>query len=205
MPYPLNLDVTLSLSKIIRDAGAVPATIALLHGVPTVGLTHSELQRLADPEFEAVKVSRRDLAPAMAFGKDGGTTVAGTMWFARQAGIDVLCATPLRPVHPCSKGLLCTDFQFLLTQRYWRNRFVFFISANALHRVDLLTPPFPPFPSIGGVHRDGENSLDVSADLTELGRTPLAVICAGCKSILDIGRTIEYLVRSPPHLPPRAL
>lgn len=68
----------------------MPATIALLAGVPTVGLTHAELQRLADPEIEAVKVSRRDLAPAMAFKKDGGTTVAGTMWLAQQAGIDVL-------------------------------------------------------------------------------------------------------------------
>lgn len=90
MPYPRNLDVTLSLSALIREAGAVPATIALLSGVPTVGLSHAELQRLADPEVDAVKVSRRDLAPAMAFAKDGGTTVAGTMWLARQAGVDVL-------------------------------------------------------------------------------------------------------------------
>ena len=90
LPYPLNLEVTLKLSKLVREGGAVPATIALLAGVPTVGLTHAELQRLADPEIEAVKVSRRDLAPAMAFKKDGGTTVAGTMWLAQQAGIDVL-------------------------------------------------------------------------------------------------------------------
>ncbi|CDZ98312.1 Predicted carbohydrate kinase, contains PfkB domain [Phaffia rhodozyma] len=140
MVYPTNLDVTLGLSKIIRDQGAVPATIALLDGVPTVGLTREQLERLADPANSAVKVSRRDLAPTMALRRDGGTTVAGTMWLAHQAGIDM------------------------------------FVTGG-----------------IGGVHRGGEHTMDVSADLTELGRTPLGVVCAGCKSILDIGRTIEYL------------
>lgn len=72
MPFPYNLEVTLGLSKIIRDAGAIPATIALVDGVPKVGLTKEELTRLADPSFPAVKVSRRDLAPAMALRKDGG-------------------------------------------------------------------------------------------------------------------------------------
>lgn len=76
MVYPTNQDVSLGLSKIIRDNGAVPATIALLDGVPTIGLTRDELNRLADPAYPAVKISRRDLAPAMALGRDGGTTVS---------------------------------------------------------------------------------------------------------------------------------
>ncbi|KAF8335455.1 Indigoidine synthase A like protein-domain-containing protein [Cantharellus anzutake] len=122
MPHPINLDTALSCERIIRSTGAIPATIGLLSGAFTV------------------KVSRRDLAPAVATRRDGGTTIAGTMVIAHLAGISVF-----------STG------------------------------------------GLGGVHRGGELSLDISADLTELGRTPIAVVSAGVKSILDIGRTLEYL------------
>ncbi|KAG8891636.1 hypothetical protein FRB99_003439, partial [Tulasnella sp. 403] len=142
MPYPHNMSTALSLESIIRQSGAVPATIALLKGRVKVGLTPTELETIARPRADdpVQKVSRRDLAPVIGLGKDGGTTIGGTMVLAALAGIKVFATGGL-----------------------------------------------------GGVHRGGETSWDVSADLTELGRTPVAVIAAGAKSILDIGRTLEYL------------
>lgn len=144
MPFPTNLTTAQSVESIVRAHGAVPATIALLDGRVRVGLSDTELTALADPATPraepAVKVSRRDLAPALAFNRAGGTTVAGTMVVAASAGIDA------------------------------------FVTGG-----------------IGGVHRGAENSMDVSADLIELGRTPMMVVCAGAKSILDIPRTLEVL------------
>jgi pseudouridine-5'-phosphate glycosidase/pseudouridine kinase len=144
MPFPTSLTTAQSVEAIVRAQGAVPATIALLDGRVRVGLSDAELTALADPATPrtepAVKVSRRDLAPALAFHRAGGTTVAGTMVIAASAGIDA------------------------------------FVTGG-----------------IGGVHRGAESSMDVSADLIELGRTPMMVVCAGAKSILDIPRTLEVL------------
>ncbi|QRW05163.1 indigoidine synthase A family protein [Ceratobasidium sp. AG-Ba] len=144
--YPHNLKTAISSEQIIRAGGAVPATIGLLEGRMHVGLERKQLEILADVESlkkagkSPIKISRRDIAPAMSLGHYGGTTIAGTTVVAHLAGIKVFATGGL-----------------------------------------------------GGVHRGGETSMDVSADLTELGRTPIAVVASGAKSILDIGRTLEYL------------
>ncbi|XP_063393632.1 uncharacterized protein LOC134678852 [Cydia fagiglandana] len=139
MPYPQNLETAVAVETIIREKGAVPATVAMLKGQLTVGLSQEQLEYLARAKG-VVKASRRDLAPVAAAGLDGATTVAGTLVAADLADIPV------------------------------------FVTGG-----------------IGGVHREGENTLDVSADLTELGRCRAAVVCSGVKSILDIGKTLEYL------------
>ncbi|XP_048004973.1 pseudouridine-5'-phosphate glycosidase isoform X2 [Leguminivora glycinivorella] len=139
MPYPQNLETAVAVENIIREKGAVPATVAILKGQLTVGLSSEQLEYLARAKG-VVKASRRDLAPIAAAGLDGATTVAGTLVAADLADIPV------------------------------------FVTGG-----------------IGGVHREGENTLDVSADLTELGRSRAAVVCSGVKSILDIGKTLEYL------------
>jgi pseudouridine-5'-phosphate glycosidase/pseudouridine kinase len=120
MPEPANLDTALSLEAILRGKGVTPATIALLDGKVHVGLSDQQLSRLADiSSSEArVKVSRRDMAPALASKLVGGTTVASTMYVGQSVGIPI------------------------------------FVTGG-----------------IGGVHRGAENSMDVSADLIELGRT----------------------------------
>lgn len=139
MPYPDNVAMAREVEQIIRDGGAVPATIAVLHGVPRIGLSSDELELLAsDPHVS--KVSIRDLGHVIATRAHGATTVASTMRLAALAGIRV------------------------------------FVTGG-----------------LGGVHRGGADSLDISADLTELGSTSVAVISAGVKSILDIGRTLEVL------------
>lgn len=139
MPYPENLVMAKEVERIIREAGAVPATMAILDGVMKVGLSEEELLYLATTQ-DAFKVSRRDIPYVVANKKNGATTVAATMIMAQLAGIKV------------------------------------FVTGG-----------------IGGVHREGEKSMDVSADLLELARTSVAVVCAGAKSILDIGRTLEVL------------
>jgi pseudouridylate synthase len=140
MPWPANLETALAVEGVVRAGGAVPATIAVLGGVPTVGLTRKQLERIARGGPAVRKVSTRDLAAAMAAGADGATTVAATAALAARAGIRV------------------------------------FVTGG-----------------LGGVHRGGEDSLDVSADLDVVARTPLAVVCAGAKSVLDIPRTLEAL------------
>ena len=139
MPYPRNVGMALEVEAIIRDAGAVPATIAVLDGVPRIGLSRDELETLASHGGVA-KVSLRDLPYVIATGAHGATTVAATMRLAALAGIRV------------------------------------FVTGG-----------------LGGVHRGAETSFDISADLTELGQTDVAVISAGVKSILDIGLTLESL------------
>lgn len=139
MPYPQNIEMAKEVEQIIRDNGAVPATIGIMDGKIKIGLTDSELEEFATNKNVA-KVSRRDFAYVLSSGKIGATTVAATMIAAEMAGI-----------HMFATG------------------------------------------GIGGVHRDGEITWDVSADLTELAQTDVAVVCAGAKSILDIGRTLEYL------------
>lgn len=139
MRWPANLETARAVEATVREHGAIPATIAVLDGTIRVGLLDPELEALArDPG--ARKLSRRDLAAALAQGWRGGTTVAATMLCAARAGVRVFATG-----------------------------------------------------GIGGVHRGGETTMDVSADLTELARTPVAVVCAGCKAILDIPRTLEVL------------
>jgi pseudouridine-5'-phosphate glycosidase len=140
MPFPRNVETALAVERAARDAGATPATIAILDGIIHVGLEPAQLDKLARLGPRCSKCSRRDLALLVSRRANGATTVAATMLIASWAGI------PL------------------------------FVTGG-----------------IGGVHRGGESSMDISADLSELGRTNVAVVCAGVKSILDIGRTLEVL------------
>lgn len=139
MPYPQNVEMAKTVEKIIRDNGAVPATIAIMDGQYKIGLEEADLERLAS-EKPVAKVSRRDLAEVFAKKTLGATTVATTMIGAHLAGIKV------------------------------------FVTGG-----------------IGGVHRGVEETMDISADLEELGQTPVTVVCAGAKAILDLPRTLEYL------------
>lgn len=139
MPYPQNIEMAKTVENIIREGGAVPATIAIMDGRIKVGLDEESLEKLGNSEGVA-KVSRRDLAEVVATKRIGATTVASTMICAEMAGIK------------------------------------FFVTGG-----------------IGGVHRGVEETMDISADLDELGKTDVAVICAGAKSILDLDRTMEYL------------
>ena len=139
MPYPENLRTARSVERIIREGGAVPATIAVVGGAIRVGLDDSELERLARAR-EVRKLSRADLAYAIAGNIDGSTTVAATMICAHLAGIDV------------------------------------FVTGG-----------------IGGVHRGVETTFDISADLDELARTPVTIVCSGAKAILDLPKTLEAL------------
>jgi pseudouridine-5'-phosphate glycosidase len=139
MPHPDNLAMAMAVEGIVRQHGAVPATIAVMDGRICVGLGEDGLRRLAEAR-EAGKASRRDLAALIASGATAGTTVSATMLIAARCGI----------------ALFATG-------------------------------------GIGGVHRGAAETFDISADLTELGRTPVAVVCAGAKSILDIGKTLEVL------------
>ncbi|MEO1060386.1 MAG: pseudouridine-5'-phosphate glycosidase [Actinomycetota bacterium] len=139
MPHPENVQMAAAVEQIVRDEGAVPATIAVLGGVPKIGLTADDLETLATSE-DVLKVSIRDLPYAMVRRLHGGTTVASTMRLAAMAGI----AT--------------------------------FVTGG-----------------IGGVHRGAAETFDVSADLTELATSDVAVVSAGVKSILDIGLTLERM------------
>lgn len=140
MPYPQNLATAQAVEGLIRAQGAVPATIAVMDGAIRVGLSAAELEQLAQAGAQALKLSRRDIAYAVAQRRLGATTVAATMLCAKAAGIRV------------------------------------FVTGG-----------------IGGVHRGAQQSMDISADLMELARTPVAVVCAGAKSILDLPLTLEVL------------
>ena len=139
MPYPRNVETALKVEEIIRENGAIPATIAILNGKLKVGLTKDEIEYLGKAE-NVIKTSRRDIPFIIARKTDGATTVASTMIIAELAGIKVFATG-----------------------------------------------------GVGGVHRGAETSFDISADLQELAHTNVAVVCAGAKSILDIGLTLEYL------------
>ena len=137
LPRPQNLETARRLQEVVREAGAVPATIAIIGGKLTVGLTDDEIALLAD-RSDIRKISTRDIPVAVAQGWDGATTVASTAWIAHRAGIKVFATG-----------------------------------------------------GIGGVHR---GSLpDVSADLPELARTPIVVVCSGAKIVLDLPATREWL------------
>ena len=139
MPYPQNVITARKVENIIREQGAVPATIGIINGRIKIGLTDEELEFMGK-EKEIHKVSRRDLAVIIAKNENGATTVATTMICAALANIPV------------------------------------FVTGG-----------------IGGAHKEAQETFDISADLTELANTNVCVICAGAKSILDIGLTLEYL------------
>ena len=140
MPYPQNVETALNVEKIIRENGAVPATIAVIKGRLKAGLSPEEIDYLGKTGTAVAKASRRDLPVLVAEGRDGATTVTTTMIIAHMAGIQVFATG-----------------------------------------------------GIGGVHRGAQQTFDISADLEELAHTPVMVVCAGAKSILDMGLTLEYL------------
>ena len=140
MPYPQNVETALNVERIVRENGAVPATIAVIGGRLKAGLTAEEIEYFGKKGQAIAKASRRDLAVLCARGEDGATTVTTTMIIAHMAGIKIFATG-----------------------------------------------------GIGGVHRGAETTMDISADLEELGQTPVMVVCAGAKSILDLGLTLEYL------------
>ena len=139
MPYPQNIKTALGLENIIRQNGAVPATIAIINGRIKIGLTYDNIEFLSTNK-DIIKVSRRDIPYVITLKKHGSTTVSATMIFAAMCGIKVFATG-----------------------------------------------------GIGGVHRGAEKTFDISADLIELSQTSVAVVCAGPKSILDIGLTLEQL------------
>ncbi len=140
MPYPRNVETAQRCEAIVRAAGAMPATIAVLGGRLRIGLAAAEIEAIGRGGKAVAKVSRADLAAILASGAAGATTVTATMLGAHLAGIRVFATG-----------------------------------------------------GIGGVHRGAETSFDISADLEELGRTPVAVVCAGAKAILDLPKTLEVL------------
>ena len=140
MPYPQNVETAMNVEKLIRENGAVPATIAIIKGRLKAGLTAEEIDYLGRAGHAVPKASRRDLPVLVAKGSDGACTVTTTMMIADMAGIRVFATG-----------------------------------------------------GIGGVHRGAETTMDVSADLEELGQTDVMVVCAGAKAILDLKLTLEYL------------
>lgn len=140
MPYPKNVETALEVERIVRDNGAIPATIAIIQGKITVGISKEEVEYLGKKGLDVQKASRRDLPVILSKGLDGATTVATTMIAASLAGVKIFATG-----------------------------------------------------GVGGVHRGAEVTMDISADLEELAMTDVMVVCAGCKSILDIGLTLEYL------------
>lgn len=139
MPYPKNVACALEVEKVIRENGAIPATIGIINGEPIIGMTNDEIEEFGKRKG-IVKCSRRDLPIIIAEKEWGATTVSATMILANLAGIE------------------------------------FFVTGG-----------------IGGVHRGAQETFDISADLDELGKTNVTVICAGPKAILDLNLTMEYL------------
>ncbi|HWR12301.1 MAG TPA: pseudouridine-5'-phosphate glycosidase [Rectinemataceae bacterium] len=140
MPWPKNLDTALEVEEVVRAAGALPATVAIIGGRLKAGLSRADLERLAKAGPSVTKASRRDFPRLLAEGGMGATTVAGTMIVASMARIRIFATG-----------------------------------------------------GMGGIHRGAESTWDISADLEELARTSVAVVCAGAKSILDLPKTLEYL------------
>ena len=139
MPYPKNVECALAVEKVIRDNGAIPATIGIINGEPIVGMSAEEIEEFGKRKG-IVKCSRRDLPIICATKEWGATTVSATMILSALAGIE------------------------------------FFVTGG-----------------IGGAHRKANETFDISADLDELGKTNVTVICAGPKAILDLNLTMEYL------------
>ena len=139
MPWPENLNTAKDVEAIVRDNGAMPATIAIIDGVIKVGLDDKTLKELSTRR-DARKLSRADLAHCLVKKETGSTTVAATMIIADLAGIKIFATG-----------------------------------------------------GIGGVHKFAEKTFDISADLQELAKTGISVVCSGPKAILDIPKTLEFL------------
>lgn len=139
MPYPQNVKTALEVERIIRENGAIPATIGIIDGEAIIGMSADEIEQFGKKGGIA-KVSRRDLPVVMARKMWGATTVSATMILASLANIEV------------------------------------FVTGG-----------------IGGVHKNAQQTFDISADLQELAKTNVTVICAGAKAILDLPLTLEYL------------
>ncbi len=139
MPYPQNVETALLVEETIRKNGAIPATIGIINGVPTIGMSKEEIEDFGKRK-DVLKVSRRDLPYVIAKKEYGALTVATTMIFASKVGIKI------------------------------------FVTGG-----------------VGGVHRNAEKTFDISADLIELATTPLIVVCAGIKAILDLEKSLEVL------------
>src|SRR6188474_1358241 len=139
MPYPENINTAIEVENIVRNNGAVPATIAIFKGKCHAGLSKEQLEYFASAK-DVWKVSLRDMPYVISKKLPGATTVAATMRIASMAGIKI------------------------------------FVTGG-----------------IGGVHKNVNETMDISADLTEMEQTSVAVVSAGIKSILDVGLTLEYL------------
>ena len=139
MPYPKNVETALKVEQVIKDHGAIPATIGIIDGEPIIGMSPDEIEQFGKRQG-IIKVSRRDLPVVYAKKLWAATTVAATMILAHEAGIEV------------------------------------FVTGG-----------------IGGVHRGAQQTMDISADLQELAKTDVTVVCAGAKAILDLPLTLEYL------------
>ena len=140
MPYPQNVQTAAQVDRIIRENGAVPASIGAIDGQFIIGMTAEQLDHMGKNGASIPKVSRRDIAAVCIKKLDGATTSAATSFLAARAGIRVFCTG-----------------------------------------------------GVGGVHRGAQRTMDISADLEELAQTPVMVVCAGAKAILDLGLTLEYL------------
>ena len=268
MPYPQNVETALNVEKIIRENGAVPATIAILGGRLKAGLSKEEITYLGKSGRKVAKVSRRDLPVICARGADGATTVTTTMMIAHMAGIQVfatggiggvhrgaettmdisadleeLAQTPVMVVCAGAKSILDLGLtlEYLETKgvpvigygtkelpAFYTRKSGFAVDyeidylGKAGHAVTKASRRDLPVlvakgmdgactvtttmmiaamagikvfatGGIGGVHRGAETTMDISADLEELAKTPVLVVCAGAKAILDLGLTLEYL------------
>lgn len=140
MPYPQNVNTALNAQNVVRENGAIPATIAIINGKLKVGLTDKEIDHLGKKGLEVLKTSTRDIPYIVSKKLDGATTVSATSYIAALAGIKVFATG-----------------------------------------------------GIGGVHRMAQQTFDISSDLEELSKTNICVVCAGAKSILDLGLTTEVL------------
>jgi pseudouridine-5'-phosphate glycosidase len=140
LPVPHNLETARAAERSVREAGAIPATVAIDRGRVVVGADDALLERLADPDRHVPKAASRDLGPLLSAGVLASTTVSATMRAAHAAGIAIFATG-----------------------------------------------------GIGGVHRGAATSFDVSSDIDELAATPVAVVCSGAKSILDLSATLELL------------
>ena len=139
MPYPENINMAKEVEAIIRKAGAIPATVAVINGMIKIGLDDEDLLLLSQSK-DIMKVSKRDIGYVVSKQQHGATTVSATMLIAAMAGIKVFATG-----------------------------------------------------GIGGVHRGASETFDISRDLEEIAQVDVCVVCAGAKSILDLGLTLEYM------------
>ena len=179
LPYPHNIQLALRLEEIVRAGGASPATIGIIAGKIVVGLDRGQIEHLATAQGVR-KVSRRDLPIVVARKLDGATTVATTSWAAHRAGIRVFATGGIGGVHRTETGGRSQESgvrsqgQGQGTGAGNQEEDQQPVSSNQLPATSFL-------------------STDISADLPELAQTPILVVCAGAKAILDLPATLEWL------------